>query len=125
MIWSYGLSRICNQCKLNCFLFICFDLIFHICRWDHFFFLNCSPAAVSIQVCTAKMNLSDEVDLEDYVGRPDKISAADVSLLPVRGFSIIILNNSHLNYWDTVCIGSLVVCYLKKAPLLHVICCVG
>lgn len=90
-----------------------------------FFFLNCSPAAVSIQVCTAKMNLSDEVDLEDYVGRPDKISAADVSLLPVRGFSIIILNNSHLNYWDTVCIGSLVVCYLKKAPLLHVICCVG
>jgi 26S proteasome regulatory subunit T3 len=26
------------------------------------------------------MNLSDEVDLEDYVSRPDKISAADVSL---------------------------------------------
>lgn len=31
------------------------------------------------QVCTAKMNLSDEVDLEDYVSRPDKISAAEVS----------------------------------------------
>ncbi|CAA6668853.1 unnamed protein product [Spirodela intermedia] len=30
------------------------------------------------QVCTAKMNLGDEVDLEDYVSRPDKISAADV-----------------------------------------------
>ena len=30
------------------------------------------------QVCTAKMNLSDEVDLEDYVSRPDKISAAEV-----------------------------------------------
>ncbi|KAJ0978468.1 hypothetical protein J5N97_013942 [Dioscorea zingiberensis] len=29
------------------------------------------------QVCTAKMNLSDEVDLEDYVSRPDKISAAE------------------------------------------------
>ncbi|KAL0370865.1 UNVERIFIED_CONTAM: 26S proteasome regulatory subunitB [Sesamum angustifolium] len=27
-----------------------------------------------LQVCTAKMNLSDEVDLEDYVSRPDKIS---------------------------------------------------
>ena len=27
------------------------------------------------------MNLSDEVDLEDYVSRPDKISAAEVSLL--------------------------------------------
>jgi len=25
------------------------------------------------------MNLSDEVDLEDYVSRPDKISAAEVS----------------------------------------------
>jgi 26S proteasome regulatory subunit T3 len=29
--------------------------------------------------CTAKMNLSDEVDLEDYVSRPDKISAADIA----------------------------------------------
>lgn len=27
------------------------------------------------------MNLSDEVDLEDYVSRPDKISAAEVSSL--------------------------------------------
>ena len=27
------------------------------------------------QVCTAHMNLSDEVDLEDFVSRPDKISA--------------------------------------------------
>lgn len=36
-------------------------------RWHH------------MQVCTAKMNLSDEVDLEDYVSRPDKISAAEVS----------------------------------------------
>ncbi|KAH8972835.1 hypothetical protein BDL97_01G012300 [Sphagnum fallax] len=29
------------------------------------------------QVCTAKMNLSEEVDLEDYVSRPNKISAAE------------------------------------------------
>lgn len=29
--------------------------------------------------CTAKMNISDEVDLEDYVNRPDKISAAEIS----------------------------------------------
>merc|ERR1740138_1937372 len=28
--------------------------------------------------CTAKMNLSEEVDLEDYVNRPDKISSADI-----------------------------------------------
>jgi len=30
------------------------------------------------QVCTAKMNLSEEVDLEDYVSRPDKISGAEI-----------------------------------------------
>eukprot|EP01025_Chloroclados_australasicus_P036365 TRINITY_DN3707_c1_g1_i1.p1 TRINITY_DN3707_c1_g1~~TRINITY_DN3707_c1_g1_i1.p1 ORF type:complete len:404 (-),score=54.31 TRINITY_DN3707_c1_g1_i1:313-1524(-) len=33
------------------------------------------------QVCTSKMNLSDEVDLEDYVSRPDKISAADIAAI--------------------------------------------
>ncbi|KAK4492128.1 hypothetical protein RD792_002925 [Penstemon davidsonii] len=33
------------------------------------------------QVCTAKMNLGDEVDLEDYVSRPDKISAAEISAI--------------------------------------------
>lgn len=29
--------------------------------------------------CTAKMNLAEEVDLEDYVNRPDKISSAEIS----------------------------------------------
>jgi len=32
-------------------------------------------------VCTSKMNLSDEVDLEDYVSRPDKISAAEIAAI--------------------------------------------
>merc|ERR1712195_442300 len=31
------------------------------------------------QACTAKMNLSDEVDLEDYVNRTEKVSSADIS----------------------------------------------
>lgn len=31
--------------------------------------------------CSAKMNLSDEVDLEDYVNRPDKISSAEISAI--------------------------------------------
>ena len=31
-----------------------------------------------VQTLTSKMNLSDEVDLEDYVSRPDKISGADI-----------------------------------------------
>lgn len=33
------------------------------------------------QACTAKMNLGDDVDLEDYVNRPEKISAADVAAI--------------------------------------------
>jgi len=32
-------------------------------------------------VCTSKMNLSDEVDLEDFVSRSDKLSAADISAI--------------------------------------------
>lgn len=30
------------------------------------------------QACTSKMNLSEELDLEDFVSRPEKISAADI-----------------------------------------------
>ena len=30
---------------------------------------------------TTKMNLSDEVDCEDYVSRPDKISCADINAI--------------------------------------------
>lgn len=33
------------------------------------------------QVLTSKMNLSDEVDLEDYVSRPDKISGAEIAAI--------------------------------------------
>ena len=38
---------------------------------------------------TSEMNLADEVDLEDYVSRPDKISAADINAIcqDVRSFS--------------------------------------
>jgi 26S proteasome regulatory subunit T3 len=32
-------------------------------------------------VCTSKMNLSDDVDLEDYVGRSEKLSAADIAAI--------------------------------------------
>ncbi len=34
-----------------------------------------------VQACTAKMNLSEEVDLEDYVSRPDKISNAEIAAI--------------------------------------------
>ncbi len=33
------------------------------------------------QVATAKMNLSDEVDLEDFISRPDKISGAEIQAI--------------------------------------------
>mmetsp|Transcript_36401 Transcript_36401/g.114335 ORF Transcript_36401/g.114335 Transcript_36401/m.114335 type:complete len:174 (+) Transcript_36401:3-524(+) len=33
------------------------------------------------QVATAKMNLSDDVDLEDYVSRPEKISGAEIACI--------------------------------------------
>ncbi|CAG9462845.1 unnamed protein product [Pedinophyceae sp. YPF-701] len=33
------------------------------------------------QVCTAKMNLAADVDLESFVSRPDKISAADIAAI--------------------------------------------
>jgi hypothetical protein len=47
-----------------------------------------------LQVCTAKMNLGDEVDLEDYVSRPDKISAAEVFLV----FPFLILSQILFDY---------------------------
>ena len=31
-----------------------------------------------LQTLTSKMNLSEEVDLEDFVSRPEKVSAADI-----------------------------------------------
>lgn len=40
---------------------------------------------------TGKMNLSDEVDLEDYVARPDRISGADINSIcqEVRRFLVV------------------------------------
>jgi 26S proteasome regulatory subunit T3 len=39
---------------------------------------------------TSKMNLSEEVDLEDYVARPDKISGADINAICQEVSEIII-----------------------------------
>eukprot|EP00283_Hemiselmis_rufescens_P004494 CAMPEP_0173418120 /NCGR_PEP_ID=MMETSP1357-20121228/340_1 /TAXON_ID=77926 /ORGANISM="Hemiselmis rufescens, Strain PCC563" /LENGTH=402 /DNA_ID=CAMNT_0014380553 /DNA_START=36 /DNA_END=1244 /DNA_ORIENTATION=- len=36
------------------------------------------------QVATNKMNLADEVDLEDFISRPDKISNADISAIALE-----------------------------------------
>lgn len=51
------------------------------------------------QVCTSKMNLGDDVDLEDYVQRPEKLSAAEITavcqeagLHAVRANRYVVLN---------------------------------
>lgn len=51
------------------------------------------------QVSTAKMNLSEEIDLEDYVQRPEKLSAAEITAIcqeaglhAVRANRYVILN---------------------------------
>lgn len=61
------------------------------------------------QTVTSKMNLSDEVDLEDYVSRPEKISAADISavcqeagLLAVRRNRYVILPKDFERAYKTV-----------------------
>jgi len=42
----------------------------------------CRPVSMGcFQACTAKMNLGEEVDLEDYVGRPDKINNAEIAAI--------------------------------------------
>ena len=38
---------------------------------------------VNVGGVTAKMNLADEVDLENFVSRPDPISNADIAVRPL------------------------------------------
>ena len=48
------------------------------------------------QVVTAKMNLSDEIDLEDYVQRPEKLSAADISAIAQEAGLHAVRNNRYV-----------------------------
>eukprot|EP00049_Salpingoeca_infusionum_P018119 m.355850 g.355850 ORF g.355850 m.355850 type:complete len:410 (+) comp17358_c0_seq1:119-1348(+) len=45
---------------------------------------------------TSKMNLSDEVDLEDYVARPDKLSGADVAAICQEAGMLAVRKNRYL-----------------------------
>jgi len=45
---------------------------------------------------TAKMNLSDDVDLEDYVARPDKISGADIHSICQEAGMIAVRENRYV-----------------------------
>jgi len=48
------------------------------------------------QVLTAKMNLSDDVDLEDYVSRPDKVSGAEISSIVQEAGMQAVRNNRYV-----------------------------
>jgi len=49
-----------------------------------------------MQVITSKMNISDEVDIEDYVSRPDKISAADIHAICQEAGMQAVRNNRYV-----------------------------
>ena len=48
------------------------------------------------QACTNKMNLSDEVDLEDFVNRPEKISAAEIAAICLEAGMQAVRNNRYV-----------------------------
>jgi len=48
------------------------------------------------QVCTTKMNLGDDVDLEDYVSRGDALSAADISSICQEAGLQAVRNNRYV-----------------------------
>lgn len=48
------------------------------------------------QVITSKMNLSEEVDLEDYISRPDPISAADVHAICQEAGMLAVRKNRYV-----------------------------
>lgn len=48
------------------------------------------------QACTSKMNLSDDVDLEFFVNRPEKISAADIAAICLEAGMQAVRNNRYV-----------------------------
>ena len=45
---------------------------------------------------TSKMNVGDEVDLEDFVARPDKISAADINAVCQEAGTLAVRENRYV-----------------------------
>ena len=52
--------------------------------------------SLPLQVLTAPMNLSDDVDLEDYVSRPEKISGAEISCIVQEAGMQAVRNNRYV-----------------------------
>jgi len=49
-----------------------------------------------LQACTANMNLADSVDLEDYVNRPERVSAADCSAIANEAGLLAVRENRYV-----------------------------
>lgn len=67
---------------------------------------------------TAKMNLSDEVDIEDYVARPDKVSGADINSICQEVWIKLIQFLHGFLLQDSVCISSdifIMFCIFRRA----------
>jgi 26S proteasome regulatory subunit T3 len=61
-------------------LFVCFHSIFgRLDRKVEFPNPDRRQKRLIFGVCTAKMNLHEEIELEDYVKRPEKLSAAEIT----------------------------------------------
>ena len=48
------------------------------------------------QVLTANMNLADDVDLEDYVSRPEKVSGAEIACIVQEAGMQAVRNNRYV-----------------------------
>lgn len=48
------------------------------------------------QACTSKMNLSEEVDLEDYIARPDKINNAEIASICQEAGMLAVRKNRYV-----------------------------
>lgn len=51
------------------------------------------------------MNLSEDVDLEDYVARPDKISGADINAICQEAGMHAVRENRLVVLWNSLGIG--------------------
>lgn len=52
---------------------------------------------------TSKMNLSDEVDLEDYISRPDRVSGADINAICQE---VIALRTTYFDFYFRIQVHS-------------------
>jgi len=48
------------------------------------------------QVCTQQMNLSEDIDLEHYVQRPERLSAADIAAIAQEAGLLAVRNNRYV-----------------------------